>query len=99
MADLYEIILGRKLTDKKDKIKDNKVVIKTDKTKYKLKPYIVDDKVNNNNIIKDNVVIDNDNKNANNDNEKKMLRPKIIVIITISFVAFFKNSVLSFSFS
>jgi len=63
MADLYEIILGRKLTDKKDKIKDKKVVIKTDKTKYKLKPYIVDDKVNNNNIIKDNVVIDNDNKN------------------------------------
>ena len=32
--DLYEVILGRKLTSNKDK--DIKVVIKSDKTKYKL---------------------------------------------------------------
>ena len=55
--DLYEVILGRKLTDKKDKIKDKKVAIKTDKTKYKLKPYIVDDKKNNVNV--------NNNENNN----------------------------------
>ncbi len=44
--DLYEVILGRKLTSNKDK--EKKVVIKTDKTKYKLKTYKVDDtKLNN----------------------------------------------------
>jgi hypothetical protein len=48
MSELYEVILGRKLTNTNDKIKYNRGIIKTDKTKYKLNLYKVDDKLINN---------------------------------------------------
>ena len=47
MSELYEIILGRKIINNKNKIKDIRGIIKTDKTKYKLNTYKVYDKLKN----------------------------------------------------